>query len=153
MTITINTDAGFYHRDKVGSYAYWVVSDGLLLKGSGVFSDKCKNPLDAELKAMCNAAHILSVCQGFDFSKVRLIVFNRDNINARSGKNGTQPQKKLSSILRKIKDQCHPLVKVDFRHVKAHNGTPDKRSYVNDWCDKQCKAQLRKWNNERIINQ
>ena len=38
----------------------------------------------------------------------------------------------------------------EFRYVKAHNGTPDKRSYVNDWCDRQCKLQFEKWYNKYI---
>lgn len=32
------------------------------------------------------------------------------------------------------------------KHVKAHNGTPDARSWANDWCDKQayrCMAEAR----------
>lgn len=149
-TITINTDAGFYPIDKIGAYAFWIVSDGLLLKGSGVFKDKCSGPTDAETKALCNAAYMLSKCSRFDFSDVRLIVFNRDNIHAKSGKSGFPAQRKLTLILRSIKKRCRHTVKVDFRHVKAHSGVKDKRSYVNEWCDAECKRQLRAWKNESL---
>lgn len=33
---------------------------------------------------------------------------------------------------------------IEFRHVKAHTGINDKRSYVNDWCDLEAKKQLRR---------
>lgn len=46
--VTINTDAGFYTIEKIGSYAYWIKGDNLFLKGSGVFKEKCTSPLDAE---------------------------------------------------------------------------------------------------------
>ena len=32
---------------------------------------------------------------------------------------------------------------IEFRHVKAHSGVKDKRSYVNEWCDAEAKKQLR----------
>lgn len=32
---------------------------------------------------------------------------------------------------------------IEFRHVKAHSGVDDKRSYVNEWCDKEAKRRLR----------
>lgn len=144
--ITINTDAGFYHIEKVGSFAYWVVSDGLLLKGSGMLKGKCKNPTECETKAICNAIHIL-LKSDFDFCGVKKIIINRDNINAKSGKNGKPEQQKLTKLIRELKKKCYdtdyPMI--DFRHVKSHNGTSDKRSFVNDWCDKECTRQLREW--------
>jgi len=144
--ITINTDAGFYPDVKVGSYAYWIVSDGLLIRGSGIFRDLCKNSTDAETKAMCNAVHVL-LNSDFDFCGVQRIFFNRDNLNAKSGRNGTAPQKKLTKLLRKVKHKClnstPPIV--EFRHVKAHSNKDDPRSYVNKWCDKQCTLQLKEW--------
>ena len=35
---------------------------------------------------------------------------------------------------------------IEFRHVKAHNGTSDKRSFVNDWCDKNAKKSIKSKN-------
>ena len=31
----------------------------------------------------------------------------------------------------------------EFRHVKAHNGVPDARSFINDWCDKEARKWMR----------
>ena len=152
--VTINTDAGFYPYDKVGSYAYWIKADGLFLKGSGVFKDRCKNPLEAEQKAIINALHLLESSQ----YKAERIIVNRDNIYAKSGKQ-TELGKMMSAIIKRVKKFSIPPhhknytgVYVEFRHVKAHNGTPDARSFVNDWCDKQCKEQLRKWKSENNKN-
>ncbi len=144
--ITINTDAGFYPHDKVGSWACWIVSDGLLLKGSGIFKEPCKNATDAEIKAMVNAVSIL-LKSNFDFTGVRNIIFNRDNINAVGGHNGSPPQAKLSRLILQLKRKCgdHHYPAVEYRHVKGHSGKNDKRSYVNDWCDQQCTAQLKIW--------
>lgn len=104
LNITINTDAGFYPLDKVGSYAYWIVSDGLLLKGSGLFKDNCKSATQAETRSMCNAVAIL-LKANFDFTNVKNVYFNRDNIHATSGRNGTYEQKKLTSLLKQLKEK------------------------------------------------
>jgi hypothetical protein len=155
-TLTINTDAGFLPIDKVGAWAFWAVTDGMVLKGSGVFKEHCKNPTDAEIKAMCNAVFCV-LSQSFDFSKIQLIVFNRDNINATSGANGSPSQRKLTALIKKLKQKCNDKIypKVHFRHVKAHLHTDTPRHYVNDWCDKECKARLREWvkQNKQIKNQ
>ena len=146
--ITINTDAGFLPNDKIGSWAYWIVSDGLLLKGSGLFKDICKNSTDAETKAMVNAVAIL-LKTNFDFSGVKNIIFNRDNINAKGGHNGYPPQAKLSKLVRQLKRMCGaPYPNVLYKHVKAHSDIDDKRSYVNRWCDQQCKFRLKEWRNK-----
>lgn len=151
--ITINTDAGFYPYDKVGSFSYWIVSDGLLLKGSGLFKDGCKNSTDAETKSMVNAVAIL-LQSNFDFSGVQNIYFNRDNIHAKSGKSGTVAQKKLTSLILKLKRKCHDTFypKVHYRHVRSHTNVKDKRSYVNQWCDSECTSQLRNWKQQQLLN-
>ena len=49
-------------------------------------------------------------------------------------------------------------IDIEFRHVKAHTGKDDARSYVNDWCDKNAKQvvhnrvfNLNKTNSELIL--
>ena len=149
--ITINTDAGFYPHDKVGAWAFWIVSDGLLIKGSGIFKEPCKNPTDAEIKAMVNAVSVL-LKANFDFTGVRNVIFNRDNIYAKGGHGGRPPQAKLSKLILELKRKCGaPYPNVEYRHVKAHSSKNDKRSYVNDWCDQQCTMQLKNWKNKKTI--
>lgn len=145
---TINTDAGFYPREKIGSFAYWIKTGNLFLHGGGPLKGKCTDPLDAEMKSIINAVHILDASK---FNAISKIIFNRDNINAKSGEQ-TELQKLLKSKLREIRTRCiENLGKAnvsepywEFRHVKSHSGTGTKRQFVNDWCDQRCKDELRK---------
>lgn len=140
--ITINTDASFCPNLKVGTYAFWIVSDGLLLKGSGIFKSLCTGPTDVETKSICNAVAILLKCD-FDFSRIQHVVFNRDNVHAKTAKKGHPVSMQLHHQIRLLSAKCaNP--KVSFRHVRAHTGKPDGRSRVNEWCDEQCKIQLKK---------
>jgi len=51
--------------------------------------------------------------------------------------------KETWATLRKIyKEVCGNVI-VTLRHVKAHTKVSDARSFVNRWCDKQAKKQLR----------
>lgn len=152
--VTINTDAGFYPIEKVGSFAYWIKGDNLFLSGSGIFKQPCKNPLDAEIKAMLNALHILYSSGAI----VEKLILNRDNIYAKSGKKGTELQKQMSALIKKIKLRSIPPTHknytgkyVEFRHVKAHAHTKTPRHWVNDWCDKRCKEQLRKYKTQTSL--
>jgi hypothetical protein len=143
--VTINTDAGFYPREKFGSYAYWIKGNGLFLRGSGVFRDKCKNPQEAELKAIINAVTMLLSDGKSDIHK---LIINRDCIHAKSSKNGSELEKLLASLISKLRRKCKYDGKYpfhEFRHIKAHVHTNTKRNWVNDWCDKQCKLQLKNY--------
>ena len=148
--ITINTDAGFYPREKFGSYAYWIKGNGMFFRGSGGFRDKCKNPQEAELKAIINAVTILlSNAPKFHFHK---LIINRDCIHAKSSKDGSDLEKLLAKLIEKVRYKCKPSNPYDgqypfheFRHIKAHTHTNTKRNWVNDWCDKQCKLQLKNY--------
>jgi|APCry1669189034_1035192.scaffolds.fasta_scaffold54180_2 hypothetical protein len=145
--VTINTDAGFYPREKFGSYAYWIKGGRLFLRGSGIFRDRCKNPQEAELKAIINAVTILLAYDKYDVKFTKLII-NRDCIHAKSNENGSDLEKMLASLINKLKRKCkydgqYPFY--EFRHIKAHMHTKTKKNWVNDWCDKQCKLQLKNY--------
>lgn len=143
--VTINTDAGFYPIEKIGSFAYWIKGDNLFLSGSGVFKNLCKNPTEAETKALINAVSVLIQSGYTDITKV---IFNRDNIYAKSSKNGNELEKMLYEKLRVLRQKCkytgsEPFY--EYRHVRAHTNKKNARSWVNDWCDKECKRQLREY--------
>jgi len=55
---------------------------------------------------------------------------------------------KAINILKKIRNKCQVL---EFRHVKAHSGIENKRSYANEWCDREAKIKMRQ--ERKIINQ
>lgn len=142
--ITINTDAGFYQIEKVGSFAFWIKGDNIFLQGSGVFKEICSDSTDAETKAMSNALHVLSK---MDLSLYNKIIFNRDNIHAKPNLNSKhESQKKLHHQIGYLKKKYHQnKLVIEFRHVRAHTKKDDKRSFVNEWCDAQCKQRLREW--------
>lgn len=143
--ITVNTDAGWYPNEKIGSFAFWIKGDNLFLRGSGSFKDICSSSTDAETKSIANAIHILSKA---DLTGVRKIIFNRDNIHANPKHNGKEAQKKLHNQIQYLKSKYGKngdgvVLEIEFRHVRAHTKTKDARSAVNRWCDEQCKMRLK----------
>jgi hypothetical protein len=154
--ITCNTDAGYFPIDKVGSFAYWIKGGDMHLHGSGLFKTKCAGPWQAEMQAIINALHVLKKQNP---PPIIGFIFNTDNLNARPGSKGNELRRKLKALIQEFKDDAKKrLGKIaftlatknsnqyaQFRHVEAHTHTDTKRNYVNDWCDKQCKARLREW--------
>jgi len=154
--VTINSDAGFYHYDKIGSFAYWIRGNGVYLKGSGVFKKQVQSPWHAEMQAMINALEALRMSKP---PPIIGFIFNRDNINARSGKKNPLRAMLKKSIVKFKTDAISRLGTKKFkeltanqkeyaifRHVKGHSDVDDKRSFVNRWCDEQCSLRLREWN-------
>lgn len=145
--MTINTDASFDPNTKRAAWAYWIKSHDQLFKASGVIPT-ASNSSTAELIGISQAiAKVKSFVEsewGEDFPKERITLYiNTDSTWAisaleRKYKN-SKHQKFVNKILRRI-----PNFDIQPRHVKAHNGTADARSWVNDWCDKEAKARLRK---------
>lgn len=153
---TINTDAGYSYHWRRGSYAYWIVFNGKRITGGGVFKEshtgpQNKGPYESEMKAIVNALHVL---KSHSHPPIRGFVFNRDNINTKSGK-GNKLEKKIQSLIRHFKKDyiertgdssvLRNSKYAQFRHVKAHTHTDTPRHYVNDWLDKRCKSEFAKW--------
>lgn len=153
MLVTINTDASFHPDFKVGAYAFWVVCNEFKLQKAGYLKKLCKNPDEAEMNCIINALHqTLS-------SKVKIskIIINTDSLNSiRVFENDKEGVKKYQlhiwkskrKLFNKIKhdykgrERISNSIDIEFRHVKAHSGVKDKRSYVNEWCDKNAKRFL-----------
>ncbi len=160
--VTINTDAGFYPYDKVGSFAYWIRGHNIFLKGSGMFKNEVHGAWHAEMQAMINA---LEVLRRSNPPPIIGFIFNRDNIYAKTGKTH-ELRKRLKIEISKFrsdavkrlgKPQFKSLTKNQknyslFRHVKSHTDTDDKRSYVNRWCDSQCRIRLKEWKEKQKQN-
>ncbi len=154
---TVNTDAGYSYHWRRGSYAYWIVYTGKRITGGGVFKEnhtgpQNKGPYESEMKAIINA---LEVIKKKEHPPIIGFVFNRDNINTKSGKNGNELEKLLYKLIRYFKEDAmkrtgmyqinHKKDYAQFRHVKAHLHTDTPRHYVNDWLDKKCKSEFAKW--------
>lgn len=166
--VTVNTDAGFSYKYRIRTYAYWIKGTGRHLHGSGVFKEKHKGvlnegPYQSEMKAIINAVAAIKKTK---HPPIIGFIFNRDNVRCKSKRKGDPLQRLLYKELNWFREDAikrmgtkffiatkKQKAYAQFRHVKAHNGTADKRSYVNDWCDKQCKLQFEKWYNDNINKQ
>jgi ribonuclease HI len=146
--ITINTDASFSPEKKVGGYAFYIVCDLFKIQKGGMFKCSPKTSIEAEMMCMANALHTL--LNQPELPSTKLIVINSDCLHSFEKiklKSQSEVGKKVAQILRQlrlktsIKGNIKPLY--EFRHVKAHSGKNDARSFVNEWCDKEAKKWMR----------
>lgn len=157
MLVTINTDASFHPIHKYGAYAFWAVCNEFKITKSGVFRGKCMNSHDAEAKCIINALRVVL----FAHNGITKIIVNTDSLNAIAlitndkahikryiGQNQKMWQH-IRTAHNKVLHNSKSKPKIEFRHVRAHTGADDKRSYVNEWCDAEAKKQLR----QHILNQ
>lgn len=148
MNITINTDASFCPKDKVGGYAFWITCDNGRIKRSGRLK-KPKSSIDSEMKALANAVYVLKKSNLID-GKVNFIYINSDcshmfSLIGKKSNNqvGRYIAKTLSSILRRGREGIPNRKKrYQLRHVKSHSHTRTKRNWVNDWCDKEARKHM-----------
>lgn len=55
---------------------------------------------------------------------------------------GLQFGNMLRREFNKIVESYPKDIKIEFRHVKAHSGVDDSRSFVNEWCDTNAKREM-----------
>jgi len=141
MTVTITTDASYDPTMKIGGYAFWISSDLGYVKYSGVFSKKLLDHNDAELKAIGNAVYFL--VQSDRFKKVNRLIINTDS-------RFCMHQMKISKVTKysDTRNQIKALLKkrrfrFELRHVKAHTNGSNSRRYVNNWCDRASRMEMR----------
>ena len=152
MLVTINTDASFHKDYNVGAYAFWIVCNGIRTKRYGAFKRSCDSPTDAETKCIINAlkknlinrdvTHKI-IINTDSLNSIRILTNDRKGISKYNLFWGKKLRRRYVGILKQYKD-----IEIEFRHVKAHSNINDKRSYVNEWCDRQAKYQLWKRINE-----
>lgn len=150
MIVTINTDAAYHTRHKIGAYAFWIVSDAGRIMMSGAFNKKAKSSDEAEMQCIINALYVL---QKQNWPDIGLIIINTDSMNSifvftnnkvEINKYGLHWAESLRHKFNKIKVSCRlpKNSKIKFAHVKAHTDNTSKRSWVNQWCDEKAKEQL-----------
>ena len=97
---------------------------------------------------MCNA--VWDLAQRTDLPDAKYLILNTDcrpamhKIRTKSGDLAVTLCKLIEEVRKKT---CLPVF--ELRHVKAHNGTPDSRSFINDWCDTHAKKAMRSQNEKR----
>jgi len=149
MLVTINTDASLHKKLRYGAYAFWAVSDDFKITKSGPFKEKCFTTDDAEAKCIINALKTVLVHSG-----IHKIIINSDSLNAiavleknekhntRYSRLNSKQRLNIYKVYQKVLQQSKNNVTIEFRHVKAHSGIDDKRSYVNEWCDSEAKKHM-----------
>lgn len=152
--ITINTDASYNLQHGVGAYAFYIVCDNFRIMVGGKLKN-CKSSVDAEMMAIGNALHTLGKHPQLPTTK--LIVINTDCTGAMERiklKSHNEVGRNVARVLRQLRQKTSwrnaIMPKYEFRHVKAHNGIPDSRSFANDWCDKEAKKWIRVAVNEKL---
>lgn len=153
MVITVNTDASFSRNHQIGAYAFWINSDNFKIQQSGMLRKKVTDPTHAECMCILNALHV--VFQQENLSKVYMIIVNTDSMNAinvfTSNKKNIhkygikkhwQKYHGRFQLIRFSRGEKVARIRIDFRHVKAHSGINDRRSHVNEWCDREAKKHM-----------
>jgi len=141
--ITINTDASFNTQLKIGGYAFYIVCDLFKIQKGGKFKTQPAHPTYAEMMCIGNA--IATLLAQKELPECNWIIINSDSTSAMSMIKSRKSElgEKIFVLLQLLKTRTQTK-KVEFRHVKAHNGKPDSRSWVNDWCDKEAKKWMKK---------
>jgi|SRR5688572_19327546 len=140
--ITINTDASFHPKHKVGGYAFYIICDRYKIMKSGAFKKEPKSPLEAEMMCIGNALH--TVLYHKDHVESLYLIINTDckyaidHIKKQLSPLGKDIYKIWYKVIVKVRSR-----KNEFRYVKAHSGVDDKRSKVNEWCDSEAKKWMR----------
>jgi ribonuclease HI len=146
MNITINTDASFCPITKASGYAFYIVCDEFKITKGGVFKKKPKNAELAEVMCIGNA--LATLLAQNTTTKVNYLIINTDCLN---GIEHLKYRKGVYKQVRQLKRKAYDkfrVRRVELRHVRAHNGAPDARSWVNEWCDQEAKKWMRKQRNE-----
>lgn len=141
--ITVFTDGSYCPHTKSGGWAYWIkFGRGEVIRESGHLNG-APNPTVLEMEAVKQALY--------------RIVNNAPESLIRN-----QPEAVIGSVVI-VQTDCVPVIHavkktgagkaflrthtflrgIDFRHVKGHRGTEDRRAAVNTWCDKAAGEQMR----------
>jgi len=140
--ITINTDASFHPVHKTAGFAFWIVCNTFKIQKSGNFLRAPKDSEEAEMMCIGNA--IVMCLRQDNLPKLDWFIINTDCMNAvHKIENGVSPLgAEINGYWKKLIEKLGSK-KNQFRHVKAHSGKNDSRSYVNEWCDTEAKKWMR----------
>lgn len=154
MIVTVNTDASFSFKHKVGSYAFWIVCNDFKIKMSGPLKHRVERAEIAEFRCLINAFDVM-----FRYVKTKptKIIVNTDCLNVIHVMTGNKEAIKRFGLSNKhgfpshrrtlqnlIKNNGFDLSIVEYRHIKSHQHTDTARNYVNQWCDDEAKSHMTK---------
>lgn len=148
MLITLFSDASLCPHTRKGGWAGWLKSEGRTVRGGGAFKRPLNDTSIAEAMAVVNALH-LGARRGLIATGATVLV-QTDNDSIASVLQGTAKRRitATAAVVEDVARAFHTLVTgmeitIRWRHVKAHRGTVDRRSAVNDYCDEQAREHMR----------
>lgn len=140
--ITINTDASFHPEHKVGGYAFYIVCDLFKIQKGGMFKVQPKTAEEAEIMCIGNAIATLLAQKQLPAAKWLIINSDCRYGMTRIKHRETKLSKEVNVLWQKLINRLGST-KNRMRHVKAHSGIADARSWVNEWCDSEAKKWMR----------
>lgn len=142
MLVTIFTDASHCPETKSAGYGYWIISDRGHLKGGAEFKSTVKNIHQAESMAVVNALYgaiLAGIAQKGD-----TILVQSDSTPALNILEYLCKKEEYVEIIKEWSRLTREMDKVIYRHVKAHSGAKDARSYANRYCDNVARVSMRR---------
>lgn len=134
--ITVFSDAS-HHPEGHAGYAYFIRDHETIVKESHALPWKAPRSTDVEEFAMCHA--ILRAIDTIPHEPGDEIVAQTDCTHV-IWRFENERSTATNSVLGYLRDAGLSL---RFKHVKAHSGAEDKRSYVNRWCDTNARREMR----------
>lgn len=142
MLVTIFTDAGLCPETQCASWAAWCKSERGVSRTGGILRDPQLFSTMAESAAVVNGIHH-ALASGVAVAGDAILVQTDNNSVMQFLVLPIRPHHKEKDRRKQMRDVYSSLVarydiSVRFRHVKGHQGTKNKRSAVNSWCDQVC---------------
>jgi ribonuclease HI len=142
--VTVFTDASFCHKTLAAGYAIWMKTDGATFRHAAPFKVAINSPAEAETAALANG--IVWAAIKFNLTKGDMLVAASDCMPAINAMNTVKKikNKLIQSFVNKVNDERYNRnFKLILKHVPAHRGYNNKRTSVNEWCDKSAKKIMR----------
>lgn len=136
---TVIADASFCPMTRAGGWAVWINvnwanGNHRRIQQSGVFHTRAVNSTEAERWAAYNGIWIAYKVGARD------ILIQTDCLSVVVGEH--------SATFKKM----WPDARIKWKHVKGHNlhNVQDRRTWVNNWCDKHAKRRMRAQRREML---
>lgn len=140
--LTVFSDASF-HESGAAGYAFYVRDDTTIIKEGFPVPWIANSSTEIEMFAMCHA--ILHALDYLPHEPGDVVVAQTDcehvirgfDLNCKTSEYEANMRDSVLSALRRSD------IRLRWKHVKAHTGAKDVRSYVNQFCDTHAKIHMR----------
>jgi ribonuclease HI len=144
VRVTIIADASHCQQTKIGSYSFWAVSQRGKHSGLGTFKASVAGSTQAEMAAVVNALHCtLKLGIAIDGDEVLIQTDSQMAINCFTGNYRREKVGQKPEVLAFVKLRTDHGLKIEFRHVKGHSKTIDRRSAAQRLVDQAARKQMR----------